>query len=161
MLENHMASYGEPFSPEHARLSHDDARHQVLMPAIGLMVTAGIDILLFLLDGLVRIINSYRVANGSAPFGVTPDNLNDPGFKTGYIIGMVAFGALDVLLVVCAVVQIYGAIKMKNLQSFGLAMTSCVLGVIPCISCCFLVGMPFGIWGLVTLNKPEVRSAFQ
>jgi hypothetical protein len=79
--ENQMASYGEPFSPEHARFSHDDARQQVLMPAIGLMVTGGIDIPLFLLDALVRIINCFRLASGSPPFGVTPDNLNDPGFK--------------------------------------------------------------------------------
>jgi hypothetical protein len=74
---------------------------------------------------------------------------------------MVAFVVVDVLLLLAAVVQIYGAIKMKNLQSFGLAMTSCILGVIPIVSCCCVVGIPFGIWGLLTLNKPEVRNAFQ
>jgi hypothetical protein len=31
---------------------------------------------------------------------------------------------------------------------------------VPCISPCCLVGLPIGIWALVVLNKPEVKSSF-
>lgn len=53
-----------------------------------------------------------------------------------------------------------GAAKMKKLNSYGFAMTACILAMIPAINCC-LLGLPFGIWALVVLNKPEVKDAFQ
>ncbi len=54
----------------------------------------------------------------------------------------------------------YGAVKMKNLKSFGLAMTASILALIPCGSC-WLLGIPFGIWALVVLSRPDVKSAFR
>ena len=53
-----------------------------------------------------------------------------------------------------------GASKMKNLTSFGLAMTACILAMFPFINCC-LLGLPFGIWALVVLSKAEVKDAFR
>jgi len=54
-----------------------------------------------------------------------------------------------------------GATKMKNAESFGLAMTASILAMIPCLSGCCIVGLPIGIWSLVVLNKPEVKSGFR
>lgn len=53
-----------------------------------------------------------------------------------------------------------GEIQMKNLRKRSMSMTACVLGSIPCISPCCVLGIPFGIWGLVVLNDPQVRRAF-
>jgi hypothetical protein len=50
---------------------------------------------------------------------------------------------------------------MRKLESFGLCMTASILAMIPCLSPCCILGLPFGIWALVVLNKPEVKSAFQ
>lgn len=55
---------------------------------------------------------------------------------------------------------IFGAIKMRNLESYGMAMASAIIMVLPCTCCCFL-GIPVGIWSLVVLNKPEVKAAFK
>jgi hypothetical protein len=55
---------------------------------------------------------------------------------------------------------LFGAMKMKNLQSYGLAMTVSIVAMIPCISPCCLIGLPAGIWALVVLMKPEVKAAF-
>ena len=54
---------------------------------------------------------------------------------------------------------LYGAIKMMRLQGHTFAIVTCILAMLPCSCCCFF-GMPFGIWGLVVLNKPEVKSQF-
>jgi hypothetical protein len=56
---------------------------------------------------------------------------------------------------------IYGATKMRKLQSYGLALTACILAIIPCQagSCC-IVGIVFGIWGIVVLNDPDVKACF-
>jgi hypothetical protein len=57
---------------------------------------------------------------------------------------------------------IVGAQKMKNLQSRGMAMTAAILAMIPCLtpSVCCILGLPMGIWALVTLNDPVVKSSF-
>jgi hypothetical protein len=39
-------------------------------------------------------------------------------------------------------------------------MTASVIAMIPCISPCCIVGLPIGIWAMVVLSKPEVKSAF-
>jgi hypothetical protein len=62
---------------------------------------------------------------------------------------------------VIGIVIVMGALKMKILQSYGLAMTSSILAMIPCISPCCLLGLPIGIWSVVVLSKPEVKSAFR
>ena len=54
----------------------------------------------------------------------------------------------------------YGGLKMKSLENHGLAVATGVLAVIPCTSPCCLLGIPVGIWALVVLSKPEVKSAF-
>ena len=62
-------------------------------------------------------------------------------------------------LMVGAVI-IMGALKMKKCESYGFAMTSSILAMIPCLSSCCLIGLPVGIWCMIVLMKPEVKSAF-
>jgi hypothetical protein len=57
-------------------------------------------------------------------------------------------------------VVIFGAIKMKALENYALAMASAVLALLPCSLCC-LVSLPIGVWALVTLLNPEVKAAFR
>jgi hypothetical protein len=59
------------------------------------------------------------------------------------------------------VLILFGGLKMKKLESFGLAVTASVLAILPCTSPCCLVGIPIGIWALVVLFRPEVKSAFR
>jgi len=54
-----------------------------------------------------------------------------------------------------------GAMKMKNLENYSLAMAAAIVAVIPCISPCCLLGLPFGIWALVVLNDSSVKAAFR
>jgi hypothetical protein len=54
----------------------------------------------------------------------------------------------------------FGAMKMKKLESYGLAMAASIIAMIPCLSPCCLIGLPIGIWAVVVLVKPEVKSAF-
>ena len=64
------------------------------------------------------------------------------------------------LFVVVNIVIILGALKMKNLESKGLAMTAAILSMINIGNCCCLLGLPFGIWALVAMNKPAAKAAF-
>jgi predicted Ser/Thr protein kinase len=55
--------------------------------------------------------------------------------------------------------MIAGAVSMARLKGYGLAMVAIILAMIP-IACHGLIGLPFGIWALIVLWRPEVRAAF-
>jgi hypothetical protein len=55
---------------------------------------------------------------------------------------------------------IFGASRMRALKGFPLVVTAAILAIVPCTSPCCCVGIPVGIWVLVVLFKPEVKSAF-
>ena len=54
-----------------------------------------------------------------------------------------------------------GAISMVRRGSRGLAMTAAILAMVPGLSCCCIAGLPLGIWSLIVLNNPDVKSSFQ
>ncbi|MFM7058736.1 MAG: hypothetical protein ACKO2P_17630 [Planctomycetota bacterium] len=56
---------------------------------------------------------------------------------------------------------LFGAISMLNVQRYVLAVTASVLMMLPVTSPCCLIGLPVGIWALVTLTRPGVSEAFR
>jgi hypothetical protein len=52
-------------------------------------------------------------------------------------------------------------VKMLQRRAYGLVMTGVILGMIPCLSGCCCIGLPFGIWALIVLSNPEVRNSFR
>jgi hypothetical protein len=68
---------------------------------------------------------------------------------------------MSILNIAVSAFIIFASTKMKKLESYGLVMTATILGMIPCtVGCCCIVGLPIGIWVLIVLCKPEVKSAF-
>jgi len=74
--------------------------------------------------------------------------------------GLGDFFSLALGLVVNTVILV-GGLKMMRLKSWGLALASAILVMLPCGSCCCFIGLPIGIWAVIQLNKPEVKSAFR
>jgi tRNA A-37 threonylcarbamoyl transferase component Bud32 len=68
---------------------------------------------------------------------------------------------LDVMVVVLAatVWMIYGAISMLTLGSLRDAQASAIAALLPLPG--FLIGLPFGIWALAVLSRPEVCDRFR
>jgi hypothetical protein len=54
---------------------------------------------------------------------------------------------------------LYGGVNMKKLENYGMAMAASIVAMLPCSACC-VIGLPIGIWAVVVLSKPEVKSAF-
>jgi hypothetical protein len=61
-----------------------------------------------------------------------------------------------------SVLILIGAKKMKSLQSYQFSLAAASLSMVPCLTpCCgYLLGVAFGIWALVVLRKPDVKSHF-
>ena len=123
-------------------------------PALGLMITAGIGIAFQILGLLASVLNIGFAGMDPSMYG---DDM--PGWAT-----IMASGTLSVVSaiigILIGVLIIYGAMQMRKLESYGLAVAVSIIAMIPCISPCCLLGLPIGIWSLVVITKPEVKAAF-
>lgn len=126
------------------------ARDQVSGPAIGLIVTAILGCLMQVLSIVMNVAGaSFMAANRSMPSEAWANMFSGTFAVVAGVIGILV-SALILL----------GAIKMKKLENYGLAMVASIVAMIPCISPCCVLGLPIGIWAVVVLSKPEVKSAF-
>jgi len=117
-------------------------------PAIGLIIAAVVGFLWQAFNLVLRFGFSALAARQSAdqPWA---NMLSGTLGLIGAVIGILTTGII-----------IFGALKMKNLENYGLAVAASIIAMVPCISPCCLIGLPIGIWALIVLNKPEVKSAF-
>ena len=125
-----------------------DARSKLKAPAIGLIVCAALSIAYSLVNAVTVIVQL-----SSGEMEVPPDGPERIGFIVGAIIGMIGVGVVPLI-------SLFGAIQMLKGKSYGWAMTGAITGMLPCSACC-LVGLIFGIWGIVVLNQPDVKQVFR
>jgi hypothetical protein len=127
------------------------AQEMVNVPSILLLVMGGIGVLMAL----------YGVVAGG---GIPPELLDNPQLTAEMKQMLVRFSGMgrfgNILGLVLDGVIIYGALQMRQLKNWGLALAAAILAMLPCAGCCCLLGLPVGIWAIVTLTKPEVKSAF-
>jgi preprotein translocase subunit YajC len=145
-----------PFSSPVAAASggRDAALQLVKGPAIGLKVTAILGLVL-VAAGLVMNIMTL------GGFQIFPQQINDPQMQK--LLSSLSGGlgiVQGIIGGVVGVIVLIGAAKMQKLQSYQFALTASIVAMVPCISPCCVFGLPFGIWALVVLNKPEVKSQF-
>lgn len=127
------------------------AHSKVSGPATGMMVLSILHIVVTVIPLLMGILGLGIAAEEGGPHGQDEKIIDFSPTFFGFLIGLAL-----------AIVVLLGAIRMKNMQSYGLAMTAAILSIIPCTSpCCFLIGTPIGIWALVVLNDPAVKAAFR
>jgi hypothetical protein len=65
-----------------------------------------------------------------------------------------------IIAIICGVVVLLGAMKMKNLQSWAFSLVAAILAAVPCLSPCCCIGLPVGIWAIVVLVNKDVKAAF-
>jgi hypothetical protein len=139
---------GYPGASPGYQVSTSGAAERVSAPAIGLIVVAAVG---FLFQALGLAMNALGVTFGQMEGGQEAWMSLASGSLgiVSSIIGILISGLI-----------LFGALKMRKLESYGLAMASSIVAMIPCISPCCIIGLPIGIWALVVLTKPEVKGAF-
>jgi hypothetical protein len=137
------------------------ALEAVKIPAVCLIVSAGLNVLLAVW-GIVKVL--FFPDNADQILAQMPV-IDDPQAKK-LIASMVhwmtgpAAVASDALALVLSLVVLAGAIRMLALRNYEFAFVAAVLAMIPCLTPCCLLGLPFGIWALVVLRKPGVKDGF-
>jgi hypothetical protein len=107
---------------------------KILTIAAGLLLTGVVGLVWCLVVGLVSIATETR-AEVFVLWAVV-------------LFGLGAVGAL-----------LAGAVQMMRLRSYPLAVAATLLAMLPW-SPGWVLGLPFGIWGLVVLRRPKVQAAF-
>lgn len=127
------------------------AAARVKGPAMTLIVITAVGILLQLASLAMNLAGMSQF-----PAGLPPEYERWAAMMSGTlgVVGTVITLAVGGLI-------IYGAMKMMNLQSYGLAMAASIVAMIPCLSPCCCLGLPAGIWAIVVLNNAEVKAAFR
>jgi tRNA A-37 threonylcarbamoyl transferase component Bud32 len=133
------AEYTATAAPE---IDLEDIRAQVRVPAIGLIVAGIIHCLGILF--IVLFSGYFFLARADARGG--------PGIPC-------VFGILIMAAALPGIMIIFSGVNMLKIRSYALSVTGSIIALLPCAPGCF-VGLPFGIWSLVVLNRPRIRAAF-
>ncbi|MGA2280590.1 MAG: DUF4339 domain-containing protein [Verrucomicrobiota bacterium] len=145
-----------PFGSPEAVVSegHTAALQLVKGPAIALIITASLGVAYYGFSGLFTLFTGGVMFHQEMPPEIPPQ-------MRAFIAGMQGPLAGVINLAVAALngFVLFGAIKLLRLQNHSVATVASVAAMLPC-QCCCLFGLPFGIWALVVLNKPEVKSQF-
>ena len=131
----------------------NDTLNKLKAPAIGLIIAGAFNAVSGLYF-LVSVLIQYSR-------GALDRTFSEEAEQFGFYIGFWGTAVLGVLGFLVAPIVIYGAIQMMRGRSFSLARTAAILAVIPLTSCCFIIGIPFGIWALVVLAQPDVKALFR
>jgi hypothetical protein len=132
------------------------AREMVSGPATALMVSG----ILFVIFALIGLVGNMMGASFRPPPGEIPPEMQQFFQMMEQMQGPVAIVSGLLQLGVSGLL-IFASQKLRALESFGLVVTATILAMVPCTSPCCCLGLPVGIWILVVLFKPEVKSAFR
>ncbi len=66
---------------------------------------------------------------------------------------------LFLVFLAASILSTVGGFLMLNRKMFALSLIGCFLSMAPIGVCC-MGGLPIGIWGVMVLLRPEVRSTF-
>ena len=142
-----------PAPPPPPTVGGAGAAQQVQGPAIGLLVVGGLGVLwqLFALLGNILGFGMGALNNLGSGNPAADRYAQMFGGTMGIVFAIISLGLYGF--------AIWAALQMKQLRKWNISVGGAIAVMLPC-SCCCLIGLPIGIWALIVLMKPEVKSAF-
>ena len=138
--------------------SAEQAQSKLFAPGLALTIVGGLGLLLM---GLYSALTIFAMLSGAAEFEPPPE-MADEAQRTGFYIGAYGMVIMIFLNALLQILIILGGVAMIRRKGRGLAYSACILSVIPCLSSSLcLLGIPFGIWGLIVLSDPNVKRIFK
>lgn len=126
-----------------------DPAAKVKPPAIAIIIAISIGMVLGLVGLLFNVLGISIGASQGGEEGMI--NMVSGGVGIAQAVVGLAIGTVIII----------GSKKMMELESYGFAMSASILAMIPCVSPCCLLGLPFGIWAIVVLCQEDVKAAFK
>lgn len=128
---------------------------KVKSPAIALIITAGLGILLNLFSLVMGLLGMGSMQNfPGAQVGEMPQ------FLAPFMSGTITIVS-SIIGIIIGIIIILSSVSMMKMEKWGFCMTGAILAMIPCVSPCCILGIPFGIWAIVALSNADVKAAFK
>lgn len=140
-----------------------EVRNSLMVPGIGLAVSAGLGILLIFVGLLMggydtgqqaeQILEMYR------EMGVEVD---EEMMRQWMNISSALSWPMMFLQLACQSLMIAAGVSMIRLRSWNIAVAGSIIALIPCLTNCYccILNIPLGIWALIVLNKAHVKNVF-
>ena len=119
-------------------------------PGIALIVVASISILMLSLALIIDVILAFMLFSGG----------NQIPNAEAEQVQLLVRAIWSFVILVASCFCLWSGINMVRVRGYGICRFGAILAVVPCVGPCCLIGIPFGIWALVVLSKPEVRASF-
>lgn len=149
--------YGSGHRATAPGISESVVDEKLRVPAIGIIVTGVLSCSISLYGAVAGLMGLTKKTE--IPPGMPPEAER---FLKSYLTMMEPLtSALNLLTLLLGIVTLLAGVKMLQRRAYGLVMTGVILGMIPCLSGCCCIGLPFGIWALIVLSSPEVRNSFR
>jgi hypothetical protein len=147
MTENPFRDFqgGNPYQSSSSHATASSQANPLLIPGIILLGLCGFFLFSLLLSLPGQYIRMSQI-----------DRSTPEGFAE-FLGGLVAL----IVWTLFTLVIVAGSIAMIRLKNYKAAVTAAILSVIPLCSPCFVAGIPFGIWALVLLFRPDVKTRFR
>jgi len=130
----------------------NEVRKRLQLPASGLIIVGALNALSCFIMILGRLASIVQ-----GPERVITDDAR----RLGYMTASIFFPLVSLISIIAAPVIIYGGIQMLNARRYSVALLAAILALIPLSSICCIPGIPVGIWALIVLRNPEVRTCFE
>jgi len=147
---------------------HEAALEAVKNPAICLILTGILNIVLSLWGAVDSVFFPVNIDQQLAAVPQFNDPqvqkiLSDP--QVSHFVHLLYSPAIlltnDLFTLTMSILVLVGALRMKALRSYEFAMIAALLALLPCVTSCCLIGLPFGIWAIIILRRPTVKNQFK
>ena len=131
-----------------------NASNALNVPSLLLMLLAGLGIP-FALFALLGPGNEAQIEQMRHIKGMSPqliDMMRVMGGPVQKVMNLLGLG-IDAFV-------IFGALQMRQLKNWPIAVAAAGASLLPLGSCCCCVSIGVGIWALTILTKPEIKAQF-
>ena len=130
-------------------------QNKVTPPGTALAAFGGISIVLNLLGAIFQIVGAISVVGGLLSSDAGTDAWVQFFIQQGWLTvsSTIAFFVSFVILM--------AGLRLRQARSPGLVYAGSIFAMLPCCSswCCCL-GLPLGIWAIMTMQDDQVKAAF-
>ena len=132
------------------------AIREVNASAVGIIVCGWISVVICVVR-LVFVVFAIGVLMPGGPGGFGAGGGAGVGSEIQLVIAIVS----NIMGVFYGGFAIFAGSQMRKAKNYGLSMTICIISLVPVLNPCCILGLIFGIMGLVKLNETRVKKGFQ
>ena len=138
------------------------AKAKLIVPAVGLIIIGVLSVLNAILGSLMsgqykaNMDRQIRQVEMSQGMDANQKKMFQSLMRT-YQDFMPVFNGLAA---VCGAVIGIGGYQMMTVSARPVCFAAAILSIIPFTNCCCCLGCVFGVWAIIVMNLPDVRSAF-